>query len=268
MAQNMKIYSWNMLFRNSELDRAFEFIKDSDFDIFCLQEVPEAFLARLKTLPFFIDSHFDFMAYRSDVERLFRRGTEHNFVVTLSKHPITAQGEISFPDYWHLLPLRSRVFVTIMWPFYFSKIQNRGGLYADITINKTSVRIFNLHLILAHPTWRLKEFEMAMAERGQSRPTIVCGDFNILESRRVTILNWLLGGRVSDALLHQRERTHIEKRFVERELQNPLRGSVTHPFSRSQLDHILVSHSFTIKNASVLSDRVGSDHHPICVEIA
>ena len=37
----MKIYSWNMLFRNTDLDRAFSFIKSLDFDVFCLQEVPE-----------------------------------------------------------------------------------------------------------------------------------------------------------------------------------------------------------------------------------
>lgn len=263
----MKIYSWNMLFRNKELDRAFDFIAQSDFDIFCLQEVPEAFLERLKTLPYFIDSHFDFMAYRSDVERLFRRGTEHNFVVTLSKHPVAEQGEIPFPDYWHLLPMRSRIFVTLMWPFYFSKIRNRGGLYADVTVNGKSVRVFNLHLILAHPTWRLKEFELAMADRDPSRPTIVCGDFNIIEAPHISMLNWILGGRVTDALFHKRERTHIEKRFVEHELQNPLRGEVTHPFSRSQLDHILVSHSFSIKSAEIIPDRIGSDHHPIKVEV-
>ena len=256
-----------MLFRNRELDRAFDFIAQSDFDIFCLQEVPEAFLKRLQTLPYFINSHFDFMAYRSDVERLFRRGTERNFVVTLSKHPITAQGEIPFPDYWHLLPVRSRIFVTLMWPFYFSKIQNRGGLYADIMINGTHVRVFNLHLILAHPAWRLKEFEMAMIERDASKPTIVCGDFNILEKPRVTLLNWILGGHIKDALLHKRERTHIEQRFVEHSLANPLRGEITHSVSQSQLDHILVSNSFSIKNASVLPDCIGSDHHPIRVEI-
>src|SRR3989344_3996324 len=170
----MKIYSWNMLFRNRELDRAFEFIANSDFDIFCLQEVPEHFLKRLQTLPLAVNSRADWTTtYRTDVDRLFTSGTVRNYVVTLSKHPVTAQGGISFPNYWHLLPWRARVFVTLMWPFYFSKISNRGGLYVDITINAVSVRVFNLHLILAQPAWRLKEFELAMAERDPSRPTIV-----------------------------------------------------------------------------------------------
>jgi len=248
-----------MLYRNKELDRAFQFIKESDFDIFCLQEVPGAFLARLKTLPFSIAS-------RTDVEKLYRPEIVPMFNVILSRHPISSSGEIPFPEYWHLLPFRTRIFVRLMPNKFFSRIRNRGGLYADIMVGKQSVRVFSLHLVLAQPAWRLKEFEMAMAERDPSRPTIVCGDFNTIEAPHISILNWLLGGRVSDIFFHRRERTNIQQRFVEHELINALAGSVTHQFSRSQFDHILVSHLFTIKNAEVLPDRVGSDHHPIFVE--
>ncbi|MBI2410107.1 endonuclease/exonuclease/phosphatase family protein [Candidatus Kaiserbacteria bacterium] len=251
-----------MLFRNRELERAFAFIRDADFDIFCLQEVPDNFLTRLHTLPCHI-------AYRIDVERHLRNRVEHNFAVILSKHPIESGGRIPFPDYWPLLPLRARLFIRIMRPLAFSEMRNRGGLYADIRIPGSAalVRIFNLHLILIHPTWRLKEFETAMTERDKSRPTIVCGDFNTLESPHIAPLNWLMGGTLGDAARYNRERTHINHRFVEHELTNALNGSITHPLSRSQLDHILVSHAFAIKSAEVLPDRVGSDHHPIRVEI-
>lgn len=251
-----------MLYRNRELDRAFRFIAESDFDIFCLQEVPEEFLKRLQTLPYFI-------AFRIDVERFFESGTVRNYVAILSKHPVETQGEIPFPDYLSLLPLRARIFVRCMRPFGFSKIRNRGGLYADIRVPgfASAVRVFCLHLILAQPAWRLKEFEHAMLKRDPAKPTVICGDFNILEKPHIAPLNWLLGGQVADALLYARERTHIEKRFVEHELINPLRGTITHPLSQSQLDHILVSRSFSIKNAEVLPDRIGSDHHPIRVEL-
>ncbi|HEY4501143.1 MAG TPA: endonuclease/exonuclease/phosphatase family protein [Candidatus Paceibacterota bacterium] len=249
-----------MLFRNRELDRAFEFIANSDFDIFCLQEVPETFLVRLKTL------HFS-TASRIDVERIHGTDVARMFNVILSLHPISNSGEIPFPEYWHLLPLRTRIFVYLMPWHFFSKIRNRGGLYVDVTVGGKSIRVMNLHLILAKPAWRLKEFELAMAERDLSRPTIVCGDFNTIEAPHISILNWILGGKVSDAFFHQRERTNINKHFVQHELVNALAGSITHQLSRSQLDHILVSHSFTIKNAEVLPDRFGSDHHPIRVEI-
>lgn len=262
MAPTMTVYSWNMLFRNRELDRAFDFIAKSDFDIFCLQEVTDEFLARLQTLPCAI-------AYRTDVERLFKEGAVRNYVVILSKHPVESQGEIPFPEYRRLLPLRARIFIRLMRPFGFSKIRNRGAVFADIRIPgmASAVRVFNLHLILAKPAWRLKEFETAMAERDPSRPSIVCGDFNTIQSPHISILNWLLGGPISDAAFFNRERMRITERFVEHELVNALAGGITHPLSQSQLDHILVSHSFSVKKASVLPDRVGSDHHPIFVEV-
>lgn len=257
----MNIYSWNMLYRNREARDAFRFIAKSDFDIFCLQEVPEEVLARLKTLPFYI-------AYRTDTEKIFPLGIVPMFNVILSRHPIETQGEVVFDNYWSLLPFRTRLFVHFMPSKLFSKIRNRGGIFADITVNGETVRVFCLHLILAHPAWRLKEFELAMAERDHSKPTIVCGDFNTLQQPHITPLNWLLGGSLRDALFYNRERTHIEKRFVEHELQNPLYGGITHSLSQSQLDHILVSHSFSIQKAEILPDRIGSDHHPIRVEIS
>lgn len=249
-----------MLFRNRELDRAFQFISDSNFDVFCLQEVPEEFLKRLQTLSCFI-------AFRTERELFYKKGSLHNYIVILSKHKITSEGEVPHPDYLSLLPLRTRLFMRFM-PFeLFTPVYNRRSMYVDITVHDVSMQVFNLHLILAQPAWRLKEFEMAMTKRDTSRPTIVCGDFNILESPKITILNWLLSGQMSDALLWTRERNHIEKYFAAHELSNPLRGKNTHPLSRSQLDHILVSHSFSIKNANVLPDRIGSDHCLIKVEV-
>ena len=257
----LKIYSWNMLFRNQKLEQAFEFIAHADFDIFCLQEVPESFLPRLKRLPSAI-------IYRSDMEKLFRSGAVATYNVILSRLPIESHGEIPYPDYWPLLPLRTRLFVRLMRPFSFSQLRNRGGLYIDITHAGQSIRVFNLHLILAQPAWRLKEFEMAMTKRDPERSTIVCGDFNILEKPHITPLNWLLGGGLVDTVRYTRERTHLEKRFLEHQLTNILRGRITHPLSRSQLDHILVSRSFSIQKSEVLDDRLGSDHHPIYVEIS
>jgi endonuclease/exonuclease/phosphatase family metal-dependent hydrolase len=154
-----------------------------------------------------------------------------------------------------------------MKPFGFSRIKDRGGLWVDLQVGTEVVRVFNLHLVLAHPLWRFEEFEKAMLARQAGQRTLVCGDFNILESPHITPLNWLLGGKVSDALFYRRERTHIESRFAAHELTNVLRGSPTHPFTRSQLDHILVSPHFRIQNAEVNADSYGSDHQPIFAEV-
>lgn len=250
-----------MLYRNTELDRAFEFISHTDFDLFCLQEVPEAFLTRLKTLPYHVASSIS-------IERIFKTGVVRDFAIILSKHPIEAQGAIPFPV--PEMSLRAQLFNALMRPFHFSGARNRGGLYADIRVPNipSAVRVFNLHLTRTQPVWRLREFELAMTERDPARPAIVCGDFNIMESPHITPLNWLFGGTLRDALLYKRERTTIEKHFVEHELVNPLYGGVTHPLSQSQLDHILVSNSFSIKKAEIIPDRLGSDHHPIRVELS
>ena len=257
----MTIYSWNMLYRNKELGRAFEFVSHADFDIFCFQEVPGAFLSRLQTLPYAI-------AYRIDSEKMFRPDSVKMYAVILSRHPIETKGDIAFDDYTKDLSVLTRFFITLMRPFHFSKTRNRGGLFVDVDTPSGSMRVFNLHLALTHPTHRLTEFERAMAEHNPKRPSVVCGDFNSIGTRPMSLLNWLMGGRISDIFLATRERTEIEKRFVSHSLTNALRGSVTHPLSQSQLDHILVSHHFSIKNAFVLPDRAGSDHHPICVEVA
>jgi len=255
----MTIYSWNMLFSNREMGRAFAFIAESGFDIFCLQEVPEEFLTRLKTLPYHL-------AEAVDCDRVFGAAIRTHLVI-LSRHPITGIGTTPWSDYWPTFRLRTKLFIYCMRLLHWSRIMNRNGLYADIAVPGKPVRVFNLHTALIRPDVRLQEFEQAMTERDPARPTIVCGDFNTIESPRVSLLNWLVGGSVADIVRFRRERTRIEEHFVAHELVNPLRGETTHSFAGSQLDHILVSHSFSIKSASVLPDRVGSDHHPICVEV-
>ncbi|MDP2593729.1 MAG: endonuclease/exonuclease/phosphatase family protein [bacterium] len=257
----MRIYSWNMFFNNKEQERALAFIREADFDIFCLQEVPTSFLERLKTLPYYLISHVD-------VGRFVPR-REQTYLVVLSRHEIMRHKPFLFPDYWPMLPWRTRLFVALMRPFNWGPLENRGGMYADVSLGEErgSVRVFNLHLVLAHPTWRLQEFETAMTNRDPSLPTIVCGDFNILEKPHVTPLNWLAGGRITDALRYRRERMLIEERCVAHELTNALAGTMTHSISRSQLDHILLSRAFTVSDAQVVPARYGSDHHPIRVQV-
>lgn len=44
----MKIFSWNIYYNNKRNEEILEFIRRSDFDIFCLQEVSEKLLGLLK----------------------------------------------------------------------------------------------------------------------------------------------------------------------------------------------------------------------------
>ncbi len=259
----MKIYSWNMLFRNPDMDRAFEFIANADFDVFCLQEVPEDFFERLKALPFYLSA-------APEVERIFNGSRSSQYLVTLSRYPLGKEGRIPLPYREIMLPLRARIFVGVMTrlKLWALGVGNRHSLYTDLVTLEGIVRVFNLHLPLATPAWRVEEFEQAMLERDPSMSTIVCGDFNILERPHITPVSWALGGSLGDMFFYRRERVRIEERFFEHQLANPLRGKITHNISRSQLDHILVSHSFTIKNAEVIADSYGSDHKPIFAEVS
>lgn len=251
-----------MLFRNKRLDEAFAFIRDSGFDVFCLQEVPEDFLERLRALPFNMAA-----AQEADREHAGARSTQ--YVVILSRFRIEREGSIPLAD-GAPRALRSRLFLSFMASIrIFAHVRgNRHNVYADLSTHGGTVRVYNLHLPLTHPSQRIEEFERSLIGKDASVPAIVCGDFNIIESPKVSVLNWLIGGRASDAILYRRERSRIERRFIEHELQNPLRGTSTHPLSRSQLDHILVSNNFSIKNAEVIPERFGSDHHPIRAELA
>lgn len=121
----MKIYSWNIFFKNGKLGRAFEFIKTLDFDVLCLQEVPEEFLARLRELPYHVVS-------QTEVDRFLPGGKERTLLVILSKHDIVRHGV--FPLEVPHTPLRTRLFVRAMRPLNWSHIENRQGLYADIMV--------------------------------------------------------------------------------------------------------------------------------------
>ena len=259
----MKIYSWNMFFRNRERERAFEFIARSDFDIFCLQEVPGDFLARLKTLSFPIVA-------APETDRLFKKERATHYGVILSRYPLRASGVIPLPHHESDLPLRGRMFRQFMFSarLWAKALGNRHALYADVDTPSGTIRVFNLHLPLLNPALRAEEFDYALSHADLSRPILVCGDFNILEAPHITPLNWLLGGRVGDAVFHRRERAHIEERFASHALQNVLRGTVTHSLARSQLDHILASRTLHVLHASVISDRIGSDHNPVCAEFS
>ena len=144
-----------------------------------------------------------------------------------------------------------------------------GALIADIALPLylEPVRVACLHLLLAHPRIRFVEFERTMEAMGAASEKILCGDFNVIESPKVSVISWAHGGTVLDTLLWKRERAELERRFVHYRLVNPHQSQVTHPFSRSQLDHILLSGHIKIKTSGVMEDPTGSDHLPIFVEL-
>ncbi len=254
----MKVYSWNVLCNNKKVKELCNFIETLDFDVFCLQELTPEMLAIIKTFPFKL-------VYHIDVVRTYSKQREENYVAILSKHQIVGHGTFQFPEL--AVSLRTRLFIHLMRVAKFAFLSGRGGIYADILLNGKKVRIFSVHLILWGPTHRAKEFSIVAKYVDANMPTIIAGDFNVIEYPPMKILTWLLGAPIREAMPYYPERALFEKRFAEHGFRNPLRGKITHDISRSQLDHILISKQFKVLNATVQADAHGSDHHAVGVEI-
>ncbi len=256
----MKIYSWNMFCFNTRQQAAFDFIAQADFDIFCLQEVPEKFLERLKTLPFHIASASD--------NAFFIPGgkLKAHHTVILSRFVIGAFGKVAFPAVE--LPWQARMFHSFN-PYGSSrKSVERGCVWADMDIpGAETTRVFSVHLTLSSPSSRAKEFEMVAENLPPGRATILAGDFNVIEHPAVKSFNWFLGSSLKESHPWHNERKHIEEKFNHYRFQNPLRGKVTHGISQSQLDHILVPESWSITEARVSKEKYGSDHRPVFITL-
>ncbi len=255
----MKIYSWNVFWSNRKFDRVLEYLADLDFDVLCLQEVPESFLVRLKTLPYEVAEEVEI------IRHLDGGRDERIFSVILSRHPIRASGRIEFTQFPR--PVRTRIFIELMRPLGWSKNSGRGALYADIDVQGAHTRIFSVHLSLSAPFRRAEEFAAVVRFLPPGLPAVVCGDFNVIEDPFFKPLNWVLGSPLREALPWHDERGPFEGWFGSLGLKNPLLGQITHPFSRSQLDHILVSKSVRVLAAGAITERFGSDHRLIFVEI-
>ncbi|MEK9177377.1 MAG: endonuclease/exonuclease/phosphatase family protein [Patescibacteria group bacterium] len=255
----MKVYSWNVLFANRQFDRALAHLARLDFDIFTFQEVPEHVLPRLGTLGCEV-------AHAVELVRHLGRGQDERlYSVILSRHPIRASARLRFPAFpW---PMRTRAFVELMRPFGWSTSSDRGAVYADIEIGNGFVRVFSIHLSLSAPFKRVKEFSVVAESFPEGHPVVICGDLNVIEDPFLKPLNWVLGSPLAEALPWHDERGPFERRFESLGLLNPLLGRVTHPFSRSQLDHILVSEPLSVTAAGVEEERFGSDHRLIWAEI-
>ena len=260
----MKIYSWNVLRSNRKLPELYRFIEELDFDVLCLQEVTEEMLTALKDMPFEIAYHVDRFAHVVTLRK--KAYVEVNYAVILSRHPIISHTKIEFSK---LL----RTFTSKVFEYFMSRIEkweslsNLGAVSADVNINGEVVRIFSVHLALWNPQTRANEFAELMKYVSEEHPTIVAGDLNILEYGPIKIINWILGGSLMEGMPWYSERNLMETEFKKNKLSNPLLGKITFKFSRSQLDHILVTPEFKVIEAWVLPEAHGSDHQPIAAEI-
>jgi endonuclease/exonuclease/phosphatase family metal-dependent hydrolase len=251
----MKIYSWNVLYINKHILEMSDFIERLDFDVLCLQEVPIALLEIVK-------KSFENIAYGTEVQD--EHGME-TYSVIISKHAIlkSESYEVPLPS----VPFRARITMKLMSVIdTWNKMIKKGSVFADILMEGKLVRVYCVHLTIAGPTFRAKEFQTTLNRRGENIPEIIAGDFNIVEHPLIKIYSWLLGSPLKEGMPWFPERRRFDKKLDEEGLQNPLKGRITHPFSVSQLDHILLSRGIIATKAWVELDSYGSDHQPVGIE--
>lgn len=241
-------------------------IEALDFDVLCLQEVPDGFMKRLRSLPYNLA---DVVEYNYTLKDRVPRQTHS---VVLSPHPIEGHEEIRIPNWFERPILRERIAVGLLRFFRIWRWTKSNGDRAHLLawINLPGVgrtQVFSLHLTIHSPRARRVELSAIRDRYKQGGPALVCGDLNIFDTYRVALPAWLFGASFGDTLMPWRERAQTEKFIASLGLRNPLRGMCTHRLTGCQLDHILVSKHFSIEAAAVVNERYGSDHNPVFVEL-
>jgi endonuclease/exonuclease/phosphatase family metal-dependent hydrolase len=258
----MKICSWNVYFYNTNPDEVLEFVKNNDFDIWCLQEVSEDLLDQLKRL-----SHD--LVFTTDHTRVDGEFSEDCYLVILTKHKIINSHSFMVSESWQQ-PFRTKAFVKLMKRFnWVEKILNHHAIYADtkLTGQNETVRVFSTHLRHNGSSERIKELSVISGFFSEEHSNILCGDFNTVYNSWLNMFNYIMGSPVQEAMPWNSETKIMERFFKDLNLKNPLKGKTTHSFFKGQLDHILVPEKWKVKEADVIQELSGSDHYPIFTDI-
>lgn len=254
----MRVWSWNVYCYNKKPQEVLDFVRSRSSDIVCLQEVPETLLSEIESL-------FPFSAHAVDSTRIRYEEKLVLYNVILSPYPLSRAEEVHHTDVVH--PFRTKMTIRALAREGWSKSTGRNAVTAIADTPIGRIQLFSAHLTLTSPTNRAREFSDLLAH-ATTLPKIIAGDFNIIERPRIKVLNWFLGASLYESLPWFPERAQFEERFENAGLGNPLRGTITHHFSHSQLDHILVPKIYVVDESGVHHNMHGSDHKAVFVEIA
>ncbi|MEK6984716.1 MAG: endonuclease/exonuclease/phosphatase family protein [Nanoarchaeota archaeon] len=155
------VLSWNAQgirhYAKTDFEKILPFLHSCASDVICLQEMPEAksklaFLEKLEQYTSFIPKYNNPPSF----------GGNHNHNIILSRFPIEKSGEITFPE-------------------IINKQKLEGAIWADISINKIRLRIYNCHFGLFGFGFveRIRQLEIILKHALKfDGSTIICGDMN------------------------------------------------------------------------------------------
>lgn len=259
----IKIITWNMLFKNKELDRAYEFLLKENADIICIQETPKKFLEMLKKTNYNI-----FYGINTTIKpNMITKGKEKLYNVILSKHEIINSKEYLIINNLKN-KLRTNIFITFMIPFGWEHTNPKSNsIYTDIKVNNKIIRVSCTKLkLVSGVSERLKQFNIVLSNTSKKHRNIICGDFNIVENKLIKPFTWFIGSTFKEIFL-QSERKIFQEKFRKFNLKNPFLGNTTIPAMKNQSDHILVPENMRVISKKVCIDSYGSDHYPLILEV-
>lgn len=185
---NFSILNWNIegskYYTSTKISKITPHLEKSGADIFCLQEAHE------------LRERLPYLNKLQGLNCVFPKNKEDRNII-LSKFPISASGELSFPTSINTL---------------LEKV-----IWADIEINKKIIRIYNCHLevIGVGPKQRVDQLKFVLeAAKQHNGPVIICGDMNTvipLAGIGRKIIQWF-HNVTNDNLIFNHEHFHKDER--------------------------------------------------------
>ena len=244
----MKVVSFNIYKRNKKLETVLSFIKDGEFDVVCLQEVPIEVVENFLQLAPYSHVADEYVEYG-------RTGRiDHLKLVILSWLPITKTTVTKHKKH----ETNSKKYRQFELEFQSVVVRYKRKL----------IRINNVHFkCVAGPLYRLESLDEVIESLPSVRRSIICGDFNTFGRIWTNIFLYkIFKYSKSEVLINEYQA--LNDKIIQHNYHNSLEGLSTFSRLPLQLDYILVSKDMLVLERVKYKQRFGSDHHPIMVLIA
>lgn len=252
----MRIITWNVRAANKRIMKLVAQALSFKPDILCLQEVPELRLAEINKLGYHVVHSQDFKGKRKQ--------TKNTYTCILTKHrPISQKIAIL-----HRTTHRS-LMTRIMYSFIRGITENHNASIISIRYKDHIFQVASTRLSCAISMGdRLASLVSLANELDSTVPAIVCGDFNIMDSKLLNVLSgWTRGFTLKGYFLN--ERKEFERIITQLGLTNIFKNQSTFvtKFPRFQFDHILIPAETQVVHQEIGKRTFGSDHRMLLVDI-
>ena len=250
--QNFSVLSWNIqgnFYRGTgtKFSKIAPFLQRNNFDIICLEEIPNAATK--------LNSFKGFNIFIPESNKIGNREFNHNVVIT--KFPIVDGGELKFSSTHASILLENTTYVTV-------KLEN------------ALLRLYVCHFAIdgAGPSTRLKQLEQVASHAAQHQgPSVICGDMNVtipkLSTSRIIIKYW---HQEPESEMRDGDEREIFNKTAQRHGYREVFDLYTPTWSpfhskKAELFKLKLDWFFT-KNLTVSNRTMGpyiSDHRPLIV---